>query len=516
MKLTETLSEYSIPKLANLIQKWGGRVPRSISQKELTEQLFSLMQNPAKLEKVIFSLIPGERTFLGAVLVCNGNVDYSELSEFANKSDHAYSFSYYISDLQSTGLLVVKYGKKTANIFIPEELKAPLKKLLIEFRPVPENKESEELMLASPIIDDIFRICVFSKNMDGIRVTQQGRIFKKVKQHLLETLGKNSEDRLEYAVSIMINCKLLEINKKTKSLHPLDENAIRTIFSKPREKTTIYLIAKIIAMQRLNKKFLTQFLDILNQERSEYWFDYRDFIKNRRNDFFEEKDVKGWLEFDLYMLDKLIFNLNYLGILDIKYSRGHNGANIHSFKISTFGLRVLESSDANQNIVHNTENTEKPFIVSPNFEVNVFAEKTDYYTMYRLGRIAQMLRFDTVSTFRLEKEHVLRALEEGYELAKIISFLEQNSKKELPQNVRYSLSDWGSKYGKVTAGKGYIEIIDRSVYERVEQIMSPYIIRSINNPVILFDEKNTDEVTSRLRKADIFPSNIKKIIEEQE
>jgi hypothetical protein len=181
---------------------------------------------------------------------------------------------------------------------------------------------------------------------------------------------------------------------------------------------------------------------------------------------------------------------------------------MHSFKVSQFGKHVIEISNGNRDAV---EILHKSFILSPNFEINVFSKEPDYYTMYRLGKIAKMLRFDTACTFKLEKEFVMRELTNGTKLDDIISFLTQHSKKELPQNVHYSILDWGSKFGKVTAGKGYIEIIDQSMYERVEQILSPYIVRSIKNPVIIFDETKENEVLSKLRKADIFPSEFKKI-----
>lgn len=509
MKLKDLLSDFSMPRLANLIQNWGGRIPKSFSKEELIDQVFALIQDPARLQSTVFSLIQGERNLLGVALICDGTLDFGRLSQFAGKTDLIYNLSYYISNLQSRGLTAVNYSRNTTSITIPEELKAPLKKLLIEYRPADYRDEGRELELieASPAIDDIFRICVFSKNRGGIRLTQQGQIFKKAKQHLFDMLGKHSEDRLAYAVSIMLSCHLLERDEKSNSLHPRDENAIRTIFSKSKENITAGLLIPLVATQNFNRDFIVKFLDFLVQKRDENWIDYWGFIRTQRSSFFEKKDVKGWLGFDIYDLNRLIYNLHLIGIIDIKYFNDYNYTYIHSFRISAFGMHLYETGGKNKGTAHHTD---RPFIISPNFEVSVFAEETDYYTMYRLSKIALMLRCDTAGTFRLEKELVMRELSEGSELTEIISFLEQHSKKELPQNIRYSLLDWGSKYGKVTAGKGYIEIVDRSLYERIEQIISPYIIRSINNPVILFDEKNTDEVISRLRKADIFPSNWRK------
>ncbi len=458
MKLREILSEFSQPKLANFIQNWGGRIQKSVSKNELIDQLSALIQNPVNLEKAVISLTDPGRNLLGAVLMCDGNVDYARLSQLSKGNELKYNFSFYINHLESRGLFSVKYSRSNANIIVPEELMAPLKKLLVEYMPVNHIEEEKiVLMEASPIIDDIFRICIFSQNKGGIRLTQQGQIFKKAKQELLNILGMHHENRLEFAIGIMTTCYLL--NRDANILHTQDEN-VRTIFSKSKERITIDLIIPIIKMHRLNKELVIKFLDILNLNRDGSWIDFRDFIKTQKMSFFEKKDVEGWLEFDIYKLTQLVNGLYFLGILDLKYYEILNYAHIYSFKVSPFGKRVLEASDENKEVA---KRSNRSFIVSPNFEINVFGEEPDYYTMYRLGKIAQMLRFDTACTFRLEKEFVLRELTDGSTLPDIISFLEQHSKKELPQNVRYSILDWGSKFGKVAAGKGYIEIIDRSL-----------------------------------------------------
>jgi len=508
MKLKELLSELPQQKLVNIIQDWGGKIQKSVSKNELIYQLSELMQNPVNLEKAVYSLSKPAQNLLGVVLMCNGKIDFAKLSPLLKGNELSYSYSSHLSHLESRALFIVKYGGKYGTITIPEELISPLKKVLAGNTPVDQVKIKEEksvVMEASPIIDDIFRICIYSTNKGGIRLTQQGEIYKKDKQEILNILGTDNTKRLGFAIEMMTACYLSNSNERM--LHILDENAL-TIFSRSKEKITIDLIVPIIKMHYLNEELVANFLKILSLNCDEDWMDFRDFISNHKMSFFEKKDIKGWLEFDIYKLTKLINCLYFLGILDLKYSEVHGSAPILSFKVSPFGRRVIEFRNRKKEV---EKHPDRHFIVLPTFEINVFAEEPDYHTMYRLGKIAKMLRFDTACTFRLEKEFVLKELTGGTTLSEIIAFLEQHSKKELPQNVHYSLLDWGSKFGKVTAGKDYIEITDPSLCERVEQILSPFIVRSIKNPVIIFNEYKRADVLSTLRKADIFPSEVKKI-----
>jgi hypothetical protein len=509
MKLRKLLSDCTPPKLVNLIHAWDGKIPKSASINELIDQLSESILNPIKLEKALKSLMQPDRTLLGIALMCDGHLDFARLSEITKENDLRYNISFYISHLESRGLFFVKYGKN-ANITVPEELISPLKKLLlIKATVIPFDEDKLSIKNASPIIDDIFRICIYSMNKGGIRLTQNGELFKKARQELLDMLGNGDEDKLDYAIDIMTASNILTSNEKM--LNTVDENA-QIFFSNSKERLTMDMIVAIIKMYRLKKSLGSNFLNILGRNYDEDWIDLEDFIVTQKNAFFEKNNIEGWLEFDDNQLKQLINGLYFLGILDLKYIKFSHYTQINAFKVAQFGKRVIEVSDLGNKTA---EHSDKTFILSPNFEINVFSKEADYYTMYRLGKIAKMLRFDTACTFKLEKEFIMRELTNGTKLEDIISFLTQHSKKELPQNVHYSILDWGSKFGKVTAGKGYIEIIDQSMYERVEQILLPYIVRSIKNPVIIFDESKEKEVLSRLRKADIFPSEFKKINSEK-
>ena len=52
-------------------------------------------------------------------------------------------------------------------------------------------------------------------------------------------------------------------------------------------------------------------------------------------------------------------------------------------------------------------------------------------------------------TYRIERDSVYRAAERGLKAEEMLHFLEKYSKVPLPQNLRYSISDWAGRYGEI-------------------------------------------------------------------
>jgi XPB/Ssl2-like helicase family protein len=86
--------------------------------------------------------------------------------------------------------------------------------------------------------------------------------------------------------------------------------------------------------------------------------------------------------------------------------------------------------------------------VQPNFEVLV-PDEVDLAIRYHVERFAERVSTDKVLTFRLTRGSVLEALSSGESVEQFLDFLQRHSRKELPQNVAYSLRSWGKLYGQV-------------------------------------------------------------------
>jgi hypothetical protein len=70
-------------------------------------------------------------------------------------------------------------------------------------------------------------------------------------------------------------------------------------------------------------------------------------------------------------------------------------------------------------------------------------------TLYSLLPFAQVDQVNMVSRLTLTRNAVLRGLEAGHDLEKILRILAEGSQKEVPQNVAYTLRDWIKLYKDV-------------------------------------------------------------------
>lgn len=86
----------------------------------------------------------------------------------------------------------------------------------------------------------------------------------------------------------------------------------------------------------------------------------------------------------------------------------------------------------------------RALIVQPNFELLLL--HPDYSTLYQLLPFARVDQVDMVSKLTLTQESVRRGVEAGYGVERALRTLQEHSQKDLPQNVLYTLQDWGRLY----------------------------------------------------------------------
>ena len=86
----------------------------------------------------------------------------------------------------------------------------------------------------------------------------------------------------------------------------------------------------------------------------------------------------------------------------------------------------------------------RTLIVQPNFELLLL--QPDLPTLYSLLPIAQVNQVGKVSRLTLTRNSLLRGLETSKNVERVLSTLEEHSQKEIPQNVAYTLRDWGRLY----------------------------------------------------------------------
>ena len=93
-------------------------------------------------------------------------------------------------------------------------------------------------------------------------------------------------------------------------------------------------------------------------------------------------------------------------------------------------------------------NNRHTLIVQPNFELLLL--QPDLPTLYSLLPIAQVNQVGKASKLTLTRSSLLRGLATAKSVEQVLHILEAHSQKEIPQNVAYTLRDWGKFYKDAT------------------------------------------------------------------
>ncbi len=88
------------------------------------------------------------------------------------------------------------------------------------------------------------------------------------------------------------------------------------------------------------------------------------------------------------------------------------------------------------------------FIVQPTFEVLVFPERASIASLFTIGRFAAAGASEPAPTYLITRDSVYEGICGGLKAADIVTFLESGSDFALPQNVRFSVLDWGKSFDR--------------------------------------------------------------------
>jgi hypothetical protein len=136
--------------------------------------------------------------------------------------------------------------------------------------------------------------------------------------------------------------------------------------------------------------------------------------------------------------------LRWLGIVDL----GFHGDRPIAFRVTADGARLLHGEPPAA-LVPAAPNV----VVQPNFQVFAF-EPTEESILFRLDQVADRVRVEQASEYRLSRESVYRAHRRGWDAPGVVQFLQEISSVPLPQNVRRSIEEWGAEQERVVIRRG--------------------------------------------------------------
>jgi Helicase conserved C-terminal domain len=182
-----------------------------------------------------------------------------------------------------------------------------------------------------------------------------------------------------------------------------------------------------------------------------------------------EERYKIWAQNNAPLFVNMFFSsLLELGIVEIGHEKIAEERQV-LFSTCMFRLTELGGSvlDEEQKIPKNTTQApQKLLIVQPNYEILLM--QPDLPTLYNILPFTQVKQINLVSTLTLTQSALIRAIQGGMRTEEVISTLKELSQKELPQNIVYTLQDWGKQYKQATISHAVLlELPNEEVTQQV-------------------------------------------------
>jgi hypothetical protein len=126
----------------------------------------------------------------------------------------------------------------------------------------------------------------------------------------------------------------------------------------------------------------------------------------------------------------------WLGMVDLDKPR-------RNFRLTPLGAFLT-----GQSATWDGEPAARALIVQPTFDVLAPTE-APLADVFRLADFARLVKQDQIAHYVITLDSVRAALEQGHRVDAIVQFLEEAGGRPAPQNVAYSIRDWGARYGEI-------------------------------------------------------------------
>lgn len=142
------------------------------------------------------------------------------------------------------------------------------------------------------------------------------------------------------------------------------------------------------------------------------------------------------------------------------------------FRLLPLGVWLVRSGDEPRDEELGT----RSLVVQPDFEIMLF--RPSPRRVWALSSFSDADSLDRVSSFRLTRQSLERALRAGLTVPQITGFLEQQSETSLPQNVDFEVKSWAREYRRVRVRPSVLlEPDDRSAVDEIVRLVQEIGLR---------------------------------------
>jgi len=515
MKLKEILRRKDTKTLKSLFGEWGIVKPIEIQGNKLIDIFIQEAQKRDRIEHVFNSISQDHQLLVSLISSMGGRAKVALMHEYGLYVQHVFhsEFGWYeITNLDDIGLVFI--DPKSNEYFIPEELQEGIFDIVKKQGDIDiTTKKDMEATERYDMVTNLLRFLCFI-DIEEVKIKKDGEIYKKAKEKLMAEFETdiNCTSRLKpQLLSNYVNFVQYIADKLNLVLRRYDAELDSYIIT-TKEKT-ISFMEKDIHEKRMD---ISSKMDIYEQKILRYLLRYLSDHKVKNSwisldAFFTKVKTDDILNFkrdfnsreNVYLLTTnyqprlpavCINRLAMQGIVNLhaKYNVSYSGAyerSITHFRLTDYGMRFLDTLTKTKEKGRKDENKkdDKVFIIHPNFEITVLPD-TPHNVLFALNRMADPVKFDVASTYKLTKNSIIRAMNKGMNKKITISFIKEYSKNELPDNVLYSLKDWFSS-------RRFVQMDKAAFIETESNILEPILkhipkVRKINDGVAIINEED--------------------------
>jgi len=179
--------------------------------------------------------------------------------------------------------------------------------------------------------------------------------------------------------------------------------------------------------------------------------------------------------------------------------RSHDGERLVRFGFWSPGKHV--------SVFPSLPGEEDGFWVQPNFEI-LAPPRLAPALRWQLEMVATPVKMDHACIYALTKEAALGFFDRGGDIGQMVGFLEKYSKSPLPQNVLFTIREWGASYGRVS----FLDVFllrcdDAKLADEIEHHpkLRPYVRRRFDQNHLVVSRDQYEPLLAALQKQGYLP-----------
>lgn len=511
MKLIDALVALPVERLNSIAYFYGIPVPDcqdgNYSQ-ELAELVSSHLLIPANVLVAMNGLNEEEILALRMITVAGGGsgVIVEQCHQKLNQLSRKWRRNGFkvIEGLIARGLVFTRREGYRQVYFVPVDLRQVLSDFFLSaiYQRVSIDPAHFSPRYRFDFAAPLRHVCLLLSYMrkNEVRVTQAGSMFKKCQDDLV-TIIEEDEKNLEesfFPVRYPPRLAFLLFFAKSHSLCEERNSSLRLGSEANKWLETPYSQWRQTLYDYWNQTFIEQDSDL----QTLLWL-----IEKSPED--TVLSVSGLLEemnalstshsshgLNLRVEKNLVDMLEYLGALEVCASRNDTLIKVTPIGRALFGLTPWPE-----------EKFDTDIYVQPNFEALVPCT-IEPRILWSIDAFAEIIKVDQMLVYKLSKDSVYRAMLHGYTPETIEKFLQDHSRIPLPQNVSYSISQWGMSYGRIEFEDVILLKCDSE--ELAHELMlspkiKPFLKKQVGPCYIVVDRESYQDLVAALSEEGYMP-----------